>query len=107
MKRVNKGKRVKYLQLGERYTNGRIAKAENYNIDDILSKIKLYIDFEIPDFPENVSWLDRFFHTKRYIQLLSAIHIEGYNEGFSDANKNMVIAFKDMIDKDEFGKKKG
>lgn len=54
-----------YVQLGKRYKNGKIAKAENYDIEEFLDVCFNALDPEPVVLPK-VNWLDKIIGTKKY-----------------------------------------
>jgi len=89
-------KRIKYVQIGERYAdNGRIAKAENYLLDFFLNSV-------VEPAIGKVSFFKRLKHSFKVL-FFPKIYRENVIE---DLKFGLYFRIKELIDEDEFGKKK-
>ena len=92
-----------YVQLGARYKkNGRIAKAENYSMEEFRKAITMY--WEPPLQQIKISLLDRVFNTKTYKKYLRRktliTEINAEEETINNVMKTILL----LIENDEFGK---
>ena len=90
-----------YVQLGKRYKNGRIAKAENYELDGFfdLCIAQNKGELQVLKMPNK---LDRFFRTKRYRRFKTALRYFEAREAFRTL---FTKGMKKLIEADEYGRK--
>jgi hypothetical protein len=101
MKKQTKNKDVLYVQLGKR-RNGRIVKAENYDLDNFLDKCMEVLNPKIIMLP-NLSWYDKVFKTKKFLTHERIYHGHRINLLYKAAIKT---GMKELIKRDDFGRKK-
>lgn len=90
-------KKSQYIQVGVRYNNGQIAKAENYNISLFLGDL---LGLDVYDlFPRNEAdkkpW---YMSKKKFNRLMMGMRVKLYNEAYD--------VTQELIKNDKFGKKK-
>lgn len=92
----------KFVMLGER-SNGRIAKNEHYTVDDFIDKVKE--DHKVATVSMKIGILDILFK-KRMELKLARIHDGAYWSGYNSAYTTIKHRIHQLIDTDNFGKKK-
>ena len=100
-KKVQKNKDVLYVQLGKR-RNGRIVKAENYDIKEFFDLCLFtagYKEIIVPDY----SWFDKTFNTKKYkFAKRQQLRLKEY----FFVNECVTEGMIELIKEDKFGRKK-
>lgn len=91
-----------FIQLGKRYTNGKIAKNEQYSIskflDIVFEKLK-----EIQNKKEvEITFLDKMLKTKKYLENERIKNRLDCLESMKESMKDIIIL---EIEKDNYGKK--
>src|SRR6056297_460709 len=66
---VKKQQNKRYVQLVEKYGNGRIKKNEQYSIEEFLGAIQPSILKDEESVPK-YNWVDKLLHTKKYQEFL-------------------------------------
>ena len=101
MGRKKKYNDVLYVQLGKR-RNGRIVKAENYELnsflDECLSALK-QVKVKAP----SIKWYDKLFNTKKKQYMNELIRQERIIRTYKTI---LELGMHVLIEQDEFGRKK-
>jgi len=94
----------KFLQLGLR-RKGRIVKNEQYDITKLVYGV--FDEYELKEIKdiEQLTFWNRL-NMKKCKDIMDKTQHKGFNMGYGMALRDIVEYFKQLIDKDEFGKKK-
>ena len=96
----------KFVMLGERYSNGRIAKNEHYSLDEFKGKL---FNFEqsVPQLDFSfLSVFDMIFRRKYVERMLQQQMRNKIQESNQQEMRIVSNRLHELIDADNFGKKK-
>lgn len=97
-------RKTKFVQLGEK-VNGRIRKNEQYSIDKFVTQALSKVvkpgktSTAVPNFWQRLS-------EKKVIHAMDCAQSVGFSKGYQAALKDLKKNINEMIDEDNFGKKK-
>lgn len=97
---MNKKPKKQFVMLGERYSNGKIAKNEYYALSEFLDKVEQEMsELDVIE----VSLWDKLTFNYRY-KLYK--ELEDYKKAFSKCKPYILKTITSMIFLDNFGKKR-
>lgn len=97
-------RKTKFVQLGER-VNGRIKKNEQYSVDKFVNQALSRI-VKPGKFSATVPGFWKRLSKKNVIHAMDCAQSVGFSKGYQSALKDLKKNINQMIDEDNFGKKK-
>ena len=93
--------------LGERNKKGRIAKNESYSIEEFMGKLAVTRNSEQTRDKVKPTLFDKIFRLDKLLKEQAEYsYNDGYTQGYDRAIYNVESKINNLIDKDNFGRKK-